>query len=84
MLQVRILPGLQLRAEPPKVGVDIMFGKVGGFLQETRQELNKVTWPSRHELWQATLVVIFTTMILALYIGVVDFILSALIRTLLG
>ena len=61
-----------------------MFGKIGIFVGETRQELNKVTWPSRHELWQATLVVIITTMILALFIGIADFFLSGIIRVLLG
>ena len=61
-----------------------MFGKVTGFLRETRQELNKVTWPSRSELWQSTWVVITATLILALFIGVVDFFLSSLMRILLG
>lgn len=60
-----------------------MFGRIGNFLQETRQELNKVTWPSRNELWQATVVVVFTTFILAAFIGVVDFFLSILMRVLL-
>ncbi|HTL48120.1 MAG TPA: preprotein translocase subunit SecE [Verrucomicrobiae bacterium] len=59
-----------------------MFGKVGNFVQETRQELNKVTWPSRSELIQATVVVIITTFIMALYIGVIDFFLSSFMRLL--
>ena len=54
------------------------------FLQDTKEELNKVTWPSKNELWQATVVVIFTTFIMAAFIGVVDFFLSALMRILLG
>jgi preprotein translocase subunit SecE len=54
------------------------------FVRETRQELNKVTWPSRNELWQATVVVIFTTFLLALFIGTCDFFLSMLMRILLG
>jgi preprotein translocase subunit SecE len=54
------------------------------FFRETRQELNKVTWPSRNELWQATVVVIFTTFLLALFIGFCDSILSILMRILLG
>jgi preprotein translocase subunit SecE len=59
-----------------------MLGKFGSFISETRQELNKVTWPSRHELTQATVVVIFTTFIMALYIGVIDFLLSGVMRIL--
>ena len=61
-----------------------MFGKLGGFVQETKQELNKVTWPSRSELWQATMLVIVTTFLMALFIGVVDSLLSLLIRIVLG
>ncbi|MCM8775985.1 MAG: preprotein translocase subunit SecE [Candidatus Omnitrophica bacterium] len=59
-----------------------MFGKIGTFFQETRQELNKVTWPSRNELWQSTVVVIVTTFIMATYIGFIDFCLSIVIRVL--
>jgi preprotein translocase subunit SecE len=61
-----------------------MFGKFGNFIQETKQELNKVTWPSRNELFQATGLVIFTTFIMAAFIGVVDFCLSIAMRILLG
>jgi len=61
-----------------------MFGGIGNFLRETKQELNKVTWPSRTELWQSTLVVIVTTLMLALFIGVVDFFLSGIVRIVLG
>ena len=60
-----------------------MLKNISGFLTETKQELNKVTWPSRNELWQATLVVITTTFIMALFIGIVDFMLSEIIRVLL-
>jgi preprotein translocase subunit SecE len=61
-----------------------MFGPIGNFIQETKQELNKVTWPSRNELWQATLVVITATFMMAIFIGTVDFFLSMLMRILLG
>ena len=55
-----------------------------GFIRETKQELNKVTWPTRGELLQATAVVIFTTFLLALFIGICDFFLSIAMRILLG
>ena len=61
-----------------------MLGKFGGFFSETKQELNKVTWPSRQELGQATGVVIVATMIMAAFIGIIDFILSGVMRLLLG
>jgi len=61
-----------------------MFKQVANFIQETRQELNKVTWPDRTEVWQATVVVIVTTLLLAVFVGIVDLILSFIMRILLG
>lgn len=61
-----------------------MFGKFGEFIQETKQELNKVTWPSRDELWQSTVLVIITTFLLAAFIGGIDSVLSIVMRILLG
>ena len=75
MLQVRVLPGL---------GLNTMFGKIGSFVSETRQELNKVAWPSRNELLQATIVVIVTTFMIAAFIAVCDFFLSILMRIVIG
>ena len=61
-----------------------MAPKVGNFFVETKQELNKVTWPSRSELVQATVVVIFTTFIMAVFVGICDFFLSVAMRILIG
>ena len=61
-----------------------MFGKFGGFIQETKQELNKVNWPSRSELWQSTALVIVTTFIVAIYVGAIDAVLSTAMRIILG
>ncbi len=61
-----------------------MIKSVGNFFQETKQELNKVTWPSRSELVQATIIVIVTTFLMAFFIGVVDFFLSIMMRVLIG
>ena len=61
-----------------------MFKKVAGFITETKQELNKVTWPSQSELWQSTTVVIVTVFIMATIIGTMDFFLSIIMRILLG
>ncbi len=61
-----------------------MAPKITNFFAETKQELNKVTWPSRDELWQATAVVIVTTFIMAAFIGACDFLLSMVMRIVLG
>lgn len=41
-------------------------------------ELSKVTWPSRQETWNSTLVVIVTSIIAAVYFGAVDYLVSQL------
>ncbi|HOE68280.1 MAG TPA: preprotein translocase subunit SecE [Candidatus Omnitrophota bacterium] len=61
-----------------------MFQKTGNFIQQTKEELAKVTWPSWNELWQATVVVIFATFIAAIFIAFCDFLISNLIRILIG
>ncbi len=60
-----------------------MIGGIAQFIRETRQELKKVTWPTREELVASTVLVVMTTFILAAFIGVVDFFLSILIRLLI-
>ncbi|MBI2167418.1 MAG: preprotein translocase subunit SecE [Candidatus Omnitrophica bacterium] len=60
-----------------------MVGSVTQFIREVRQELKKVTWPTREELTGSTTVVIVTTLLMAIFIGTVDFFLSLLIRVLI-
>jgi preprotein translocase subunit SecE len=50
------------------------------FLEECWAELKKVHWPSRKETQAATLVVIVGVMVVALYLGVVDFVLSWIVH----
>jgi preprotein translocase subunit SecE len=50
------------------------------FLQECWVELKKVHWPSRKETQAATIVVIIGVTIVALYLGLVDFVVSWIIR----
>ncbi len=53
------------------------------FLQEVWAELKKVHWPSRKETYAATMVVLVIVGIVALYLGVVDYALSQIIKSLL-
>lgn len=54
------------------------------FLREVRVELKKVTWPSRKQAIGSTVVVLILTMIISLFLGVVDVGLSSLIRVILN
>ncbi|NIM20105.1 MAG: preprotein translocase subunit SecE [Candidatus Latescibacteria bacterium] len=57
-----------------------MIEKIKNYLTETRVEMKKVTWPTTAELKESTRVVIVATLLLTLFIGVVDQILSRLIK----
>ena len=46
--------------------------KVIKFLNEVKGELKKVTWPKRKEVLKLTLIVLFISGIIALYVGVLD------------
>ncbi|MCG8430140.1 MAG: preprotein translocase subunit SecE [Candidatus Omnitrophica bacterium] len=49
------------------------------FLKEVRQELAKVAWSTRQEVFASTLVVIGGTAILTVYIGLVDLMFSKIV-----
>jgi preprotein translocase subunit SecE len=57
-----------------------MIEKVKSYLAETRVELRKVTWPNKGELKDATRVVVVASILLAIFIGIVDQILSSIIK----
>ena len=61
-----------------------MIEKIRKFLSETKAEMRKVTWPTREELKGSTKIVIIATFIVTLFIGVIDQILTLIIRRLLG
>jgi preprotein translocase subunit SecE len=50
------------------------------YVQETREELRKCTWPSFEELKGSTVVVTISTLLLGLFTVVVDFIVTYLVR----
>lgn len=51
-------------------------GRLMGFVREAWQELKKVHWPTRRETYAATGVVVLVVIFFALYLGLVDFLLS--------
>ena len=60
-----------------------MFAKTTEFLANVKGELKKVTWPTRKETYSSTAVVIVLVMVVAVFLWVVDTILSAAIHFLL-
>ncbi len=56
-----------------------IFNKPLNFLKEVKAELGKVSWSSRQELIGSTAVVIVITSITAMFIGIIDVILSKIL-----
>ena len=61
-----------------------MFEKVKQFLKEVKIELKKVVWPTRKDTIASTSVVLVIVMIIAVFLGLVDFGLSRIIKLILG
>ena len=65
------------------MAVKQVFQRLGTFLREVREELGRVSWPTRDELIGSAVVVFVGVAILACYISMVDFLLSKTVRVLL-
>jgi len=50
--------------------------RVINFLKDVRIELSKVSWPTREQLIQYTLIVLGLSLAIALFLGGIDFILQ--------
>ena len=76
------------RKSVPKVSLkDRTLGvvdTVSRFLREVRIELGKVTWPSRKDTIASTSVVLVIVILIGVFLGLVDFGLSKIMRLLLS
>ena len=57
--------------------------RINEFIREVYAEFRKVTWPSRSELVNSTVVVIVVTVVLALFLGGVDIVLARVVERIL-
>jgi preprotein translocase subunit SecE len=85
---VRKPAAVQKRPQQPSRSVSVkksdnFIDKSMQFLREVKIELKKVTWPSRKQTMGSTVVVIVLVIIISAFLGLVDVILSALIRVVL-
>ena len=55
------------------------FSQFAGFLGEVRTQMKKIDWPSRKEALSYTMVVIFASVLLAIFLGGVDFLLTLIL-----
>ena len=49
------------------------------FLRGVREEMKKVTWPTRDELIKATRMIVLLSILLGITIGIMDFVLQAIL-----
>ena len=61
-----------------------MFEKIKVFIREVSVELKKVSWPTRQQTVSATVVVIILTIIISVFLGIVDLVLGRLVGTIMG
>ncbi|MFH1462250.1 MAG: preprotein translocase subunit SecE [bacterium] len=54
--------------------------KIITFLKEVKLEMKKVNWPTREETIRYTLIVIGVCLVVAIYLGSLDFILNILLK----
>ena len=57
--------------------------RVREFVQEVLLEFRRVTWPSRQELINSTVVVLALTVVVAFFLGAVDIGLSKIVQRIL-
>jgi preprotein translocase subunit SecE len=50
------------------------------FIREVKAELGKVAWSTREEIMGSTMVVIVVTAIMAVFIGVIDILLTKILQ----
>ena len=53
---------------------------VGEFMRQVRQEVSKVTWPTRTETIQSTLMVVVMVAFAAMFFFLVDIVLAKLVQ----
>jgi preprotein translocase subunit SecE len=61
-----------------------MFKKIATFFTDVRAEMQKVSWPSRDELLNSTLIVAVVSLMFTIYIFGVEYILAWAMRFLMN
>ena len=54
--------------------------KIITFLKEVKLEMKKVNWPTKQETLRYTLIVIGVSLVVAFYLGLLDFIFTTLLN----
>jgi preprotein translocase subunit SecE len=57
-----------------------MIGKIKEFTNDVVKEMKKVSWPSKEQLKESTIVVIITTIIITLIVLAIDKVMDLIIK----
>lgn len=57
-----------------------MFERFSSFLRESYIELRRVTWPTRTQMIEYTVAVVVMSIVLAAYLGALDFLFQAVLN----
>ena len=60
-----------------------MLQKIQEFFKEVSVELKKVSWPTRQQTLNATVVVIAVSFIVAFFLGIVDIVLARVVGSIM-
>ncbi len=60
-----------------------MLQKIQEFFKEVSVELKKVSWPTRQQTMNATVVVITVSFIVAFFLGIVDIVLARVVGSIM-
>ena len=71
--------GKSKQSEKPK-----LVGRISRWWRETIGELRKVSWPTPPEAWRLTKIVLAVMFLMAVVLGLLDFVFSSLVRLILG
>jgi preprotein translocase subunit SecE len=69
----------RVQAAPTGNRVTGWVGQTRGFLVAVREEMRKVTWPTREELVKATRMIIVLALVLGIAIGLLDWVLQLIL-----
>jgi preprotein translocase subunit SecE len=87
MLGVQVPPGLPVftgRRVESMEKIKLILQKIIRFLSEAKLELKRVTWPTPKQTLASTTVVIVIVFIVAIYLGIIDYVLARLVKFILG
>jgi preprotein translocase subunit SecE len=80
MKSIAMLDNLKDAPSRARENVGGWFSNARTFLAEVRNELKRVTWPSRKEVYATTIVVVLTSIFFGLYLWGIDLVLDRIVR----